>query len=57
MSRRTQQNSYHIQVVQSKLNRNIGTLYPELRNEITTAFDDIIDLKGNGEHIPIRILF
>ena len=57
MNPRAHQNSYHAQVARSQLTRNIGTLYPELINEITTAFDDIIDLKGNGECAPIRILF
>ena len=57
MNPRIHQNPYHAQVTRSQLTRNVGTLYPELRNEITTAFDDIIDLKGNGEPVPIHILF
>ncbi|KAF8549780.1 cytochrome P450 [Imleria badia] len=40
-------NPYHIPIVRSQLTRNIGALYPEIRNEITAAFDDILDLKGN----------
>ena len=56
MSPRTHQNSYHGKVARTQLTRNVGTLYPELRNEITTAFDDIIDPKGNGEPVPFRVL-
>ncbi|KAF8549787.1 cytochrome P450, partial [Imleria badia] len=40
-------NSYHIPIVRSQLTRNIGALYPEIRDEIITAFDDVLDLKGN----------
>ena len=57
MNRRIHHHSYHGKIVRTQLTRNAGTLYPELRNEITTAFDDIIDLEGNGERVPIRILF
>ena len=49
MSPRIHQNPYHVPVTRTQLTRNVGMLYSELRNEITTAFDDIIDLKGNGE--------
>lgn len=46
-------NPYHIPIVRSQLTRNIGALYPEIRNEIITAFDDILDLNGNGEHFVL----
>ena len=57
MSRRIHHHSYHGRVARTQLTRNAGTLYPELRNEITTAFDDIIDLKGNGEPVLVCILY
>ena len=40
---------FHVSVVRSQLTRNIGTLYPQIRDEIVTAFDEVLDLKGNGE--------
>lgn len=47
------QNPYHINVMRSQLTRNIGVLYPELRDEIITAFDEILDLKDNGNVFPV----
>ncbi|KAG8219264.1 cytochrome P450 [Butyriboletus roseoflavus] len=40
-------NPYHIPIMISQLTRNIGALYPEIRDEITMAFDDVLDLTGN----------
>ena len=40
---------YHIPVMRSQFPRKIGVLYPELRDEIITAFDDNLNLNGNGE--------
>ena len=42
-------NTYHIEVVRSHLTRNLGTLYPEIRDEIRLAFDEVLDLRDNGE--------
>ncbi|KAF8555102.1 cytochrome P450 [Imleria badia] len=42
-----QHNPYHVSIVRSQLTRNLGALHPEIRNEIVTAFDDVLDLKGN----------
>ena len=44
-----------IPMVSSQLTRNIGALYPEIKDEISTAFHDVLDLTGNGEH-PALIL-
>lgn len=41
-------NPYHIAVMRSQLTRNVGILYIELRDEIITAFDEILDLKDDG---------
>ena len=50
------QNPYHISVMRSQLTRNLSVLYPEIKDEITTAFDDVLDLKGNGEYlVPIVV--
>ncbi|KAF8547708.1 cytochrome P450 [Imleria badia] len=38
---------YHIPVIRSQLPRKIGVLYPEMREEIIVAFDEILDLDDN----------
>ena len=40
---------YHIGVIRTHLIRNIATLYPEIRDEIVTSFDELLDLTGEGE--------
>ena len=50
-------NPYHIQILRSRLTQSIGALYQEIRNEITTAFDDILNLRGNGKHLSLPSLF
>jgi hypothetical protein len=42
-------NPYHIAVIRSQLTRNIGKVYPEIRDEVVTSFDEILDLRGYGE--------
>jgi hypothetical protein len=46
-------NPYHIPIVRSQLTRNLGALCLEIRDEIITAFDDVLDLRGNGEHLVL----
>ena len=46
-------NPYHLRIVRVQLTRNIGALYPEIRDEITTALDDVLDLRGNGENLAL----
>ncbi|KAF9246259.1 cytochrome P450 [Melanogaster broomeanus] len=40
-------NPYHTPIIRSQLVRNIGTLYPDIRDEVVTALEDILDLKDN----------
>jgi hypothetical protein len=40
---------YQIAVIRSQLTRNIGKMYPEIRDEVVTAFDEVLDLRGYGE--------
>ncbi|KIJ21175.1 hypothetical protein PAXINDRAFT_65823 [Paxillus involutus ATCC 200175] len=40
-------NPYHAAIIRSKLTRNLGILYPDIRNEIVTAFKETLDLRGN----------
>lgn len=42
-------NPYHAAVVRLQLTRNLGPLYSEMRDEVVTAFDQVLDLRGNGE--------
>ena len=39
---------YHIAVIRSQLTRNIGRMYPEIRDEVVIAFDEVLDLRGYG---------
>ncbi|KAI6043533.1 cytochrome P450 [Pisolithus marmoratus] len=38
---------YHTPVLRSQLARNMGAIYPDIRNELVVAFDEALDLKGN----------
>ena len=51
MGREIFHNPYHVPIVRAQLTRNIGALYPEIRDEIRMAFDDVLDLRDNGEHL------
>ena len=44
---------YHVTIIRSHLARNAGALYPEIRSEMITAFDDILDLSGDGERLAL----
>ncbi|KAJ7667675.1 cytochrome P450 [Mycena polygramma] len=39
--------TYHANVVRTSVTRNLGVLFPEVRDEIVVAFDDVIPLQGN----------
>ncbi|KAF8844184.1 cytochrome P450 [Paxillus ammoniavirescens] len=40
-------NPYTIPIIRSQLTRNIGILYPDICDEIVTAFEETLDLRGN----------
>ncbi|KAF8833162.1 cytochrome P450 [Paxillus ammoniavirescens] len=40
-------NPYHVPIIRSQLTRNVGILYPDIRDEMVTAFEEILDLRGN----------
>ncbi|KAJ7620650.1 cytochrome P450 [Mycena polygramma] len=48
MGREITDNSYHVDVVRSKLTRNLGKCFPDLHDEIICAFDEILALDGTG---------
>ncbi|KAF8844225.1 cytochrome P450 [Paxillus ammoniavirescens] len=40
-------NPYHVATIRSQLTRNLGILFPDIRDEIVTAFEESLDLQGN----------
>ncbi|KIJ13791.1 hypothetical protein PAXINDRAFT_80408 [Paxillus involutus ATCC 200175] len=42
-------NPFHIPTIRSQLTRNLGILYPDIRDEVVTAFEETLDLWDNGE--------
>ena len=36
-------------LVRSQLTRNIDVMFPDIKDEIITSFDDVLNLSGNGE--------
>ncbi|KAI6116528.1 cytochrome P450 [Pisolithus croceorrhizus] len=41
-------NSYHISVARTHLTRNLGLYYPDVKDEVHTAFEELLDLQGNA---------
>ncbi|KAI6042740.1 cytochrome P450 [Pisolithus marmoratus] len=39
---------YHISVARTYLTRNVGLYYPNIKDEVHTAFEELLDLKGNA---------
>ncbi|KAF9244149.1 cytochrome P450 [Melanogaster broomeanus] len=42
-------NPYHVQFMRFQLTRGLGNLYPAIRDEVVTAFEETLDLSGNGK--------
>ena len=42
-------NVSHVTVLRLRLTRNLGVLYPGIRDEIVTSFAEVLDLTENGE--------
>ncbi|KIK81320.1 hypothetical protein PAXRUDRAFT_15298 [Paxillus rubicundulus Ve08.2h10] len=40
-------NPYHVAIIRSQLTRNLEILFPNIRDEVVTAFGEILDLPGN----------
>ncbi|KAH7926847.1 cytochrome P450 [Leucogyrophana mollusca] len=40
-------NPYHIPIIRSQLTRNLAALFPDIRDEIVTAFEETLQLKDN----------
>ena len=48
--REPKETNYHFAVIRSQLTRSLATLCPRIKDEIVVAFDEVLDLKGSGEH-------
>jgi hypothetical protein len=40
--------TYHANVVRTSMTRNLSVLFPEIRDEIVVAFDDVLPTQGKG---------
>ncbi|KAF8552118.1 hypothetical protein OG21DRAFT_175039 [Imleria badia] len=41
--------TYHVEVIRSHLTQNLNTIYPEIRDGVSVAFDEVLDLRDSGE--------
>ena len=41
-------NPYHALAIRGSLTRNLGRCFPQVRDEIVNAFDEVLALKDNG---------
>ncbi|KAI6152483.1 cytochrome P450 [Pisolithus tinctorius] len=48
IGREISSNPYHVSVARIHLTRNIGLYYPDLKDEVHTAFEELLDLKDNA---------
>ncbi|KAJ6505852.1 hypothetical protein C8R47DRAFT_1209797 [Mycena vitilis] len=55
MGRDLADNPYHIHTIRTNLTRNLHACFPDVRDEIVCAFDDVIQLQGSGafDFIPL----
>ncbi|KAF7367745.1 hypothetical protein MSAN_00838400 [Mycena sanguinolenta] len=47
MGREIVENQYHFDVVRTTLSRNLHKCFPDVRDEIICAFDDVLELEGS----------
>jgi hypothetical protein len=40
--------TFHIDIIRSKLTRNIAVIFKEVREELVMAMDDFIPMSGDG---------
>ncbi|KAF7367736.1 hypothetical protein MSAN_00837500 [Mycena sanguinolenta] len=48
MGRELAENNYHLDLVRTSLTRNLHNCFPDVRDEIICAFDDVLQLQGSG---------
>lgn len=49
-------NPYHVAIVRAQLTRNIAAIFPNIREELSSAFSDTIPTHGKGTHLCLRLL-
>ncbi|KAJ7652561.1 cytochrome P450 [Mycena rosella] len=49
-------NPYHADAIRGNLTRNLGWCFPEVRDEIEHAFEDLLSLEGNEFHVRPNIM-
>jgi hypothetical protein len=54
MGRSIQKNSYHQATIRTSLTRNLHRCFPDVRDEIVCAFDDVLSLQGTGAAIHLH---
>ena len=42
-------NPYHIPILRSRVNHNLELIHADIKDEIVTAFDEILNLEGHGK--------
>ena len=42
-------NPNHIAILRSRFNRNLELIHADIKDEIVTAFDEILNLEGHGK--------
>lgn len=45
--------TYHANVVRTSMTRNLGVLFPEVRDEIIVAFEDVLPVQGKGSPLSV----
>ena len=45
------ENPYHQNTIRTSLTRNLHARFPEVRDEIACAFDEVLQLQDSGEEI------
>lgn len=44
-------NTYHVAILKNQLTRGINTLFPEMRDELQAAFNDVIPVSNGNSHL------
>jgi hypothetical protein len=47
------ENPYHLQAVRTTPAQNLHACFPEVRDEIVCAFNDVLQLQGSGTEEPL----
>ncbi|KAF8209549.1 hypothetical protein K438DRAFT_1572538, partial [Mycena galopus ATCC 62051] len=47
------ENPYHQHIIRTNLTRNLHARFPEVRDEIACAFEEVLQLQGSGEEMIV----